>query len=81
MEETLVGKVTHFFGKASVAAIELTAPVAIGDTIIIRGPTTDFTQVIESMQVEHQNIDKAKAGEVIGLKVTGKARQGDLVYK
>ncbi len=81
MEEQVVGKVTHFFGKASVAAIGLTAPLSVGDTILIRGATTEFEQVINSMQIEKQDIEKAEAGQEIGVKVMDKARVGDLVYK
>lgn len=81
MEAREVGVVTHYFGKASVAAIELTAPVAMGDIIIFKGATTGFEQEIDSMQCEHQDISKAKAGQAIGVKVREKVRNGDLVYK
>ena len=56
-----VGRVTHFFSKISVAVVELKAPLAVGDHILIKGPTTDFEQVVESMQIEHQNIQRAEA--------------------
>ena len=80
-EQQVVGKVTHFFGKASVAAIGLTAPVSVGDTIVISGATTEFEQVISSMQIDRQDIEKAEAGQEIGVKVKDKARVGDMVYK
>ena len=70
-----VGRVTHFFAKISVAVIELTAPLAIGDTIAIKGPTTDFEQTIESMQIEHNNVQRAEAGQSIGLKVAQRVRE------
>lgn len=76
-----VGRVTHFFSKISVAVIELKAPLAVGDTIAIKGPTTDFEQAVESMQIEHQNVQKATAGQSIGLKVTQRVRETDVVYK
>ena len=76
-----VGRVTHFFSKISVAVIELTTSLAVGDTIIIKGPTTDFEQVVESMQIEHQNVQRAEAGQSIGLKVTQRVRETDIVYK
>lgn len=76
-----VGRVTHFFSKISVAVIELKAPLAVGDTIAIKGPTTDFEQAVESMQIEHQNVQKATAGQSIGLKVTQRVRETDIVYK
>jgi len=82
-EEKLVevGKVTHYFSKIGVAVVELKAPLAVGDRIIIRGPTTDFEQVVESMQIEHKNIEKAEAGQSIGLKVNQRVRERDIVYK
>lgn len=76
-----VGRVTHFFSKISVAVIELKAPLAVGDTIAIKGPTTDFEQAVESMQIEHQEVQKATAGQSIGLKVTQRVRETDIVYK
>ncbi|MEM0216839.1 MAG: U32 family peptidase C-terminal domain-containing protein [Candidatus Bathyarchaeia archaeon] len=76
-----VGKVTHYFSKIGVAVVELKAPLAVGDRIIIRGPTTDFEQVVESMQIEHKNIEKAEAGQSIGLKVNQRVRERDIVYK
>ena len=81
VEEQEVGKVTHYFGKVSVAGIELKAPLALGDTIVIRWATTEFEQEIDSMQIEQQQVEKAEAGEAIGIKVKEKARKGDVVYK
>ncbi|MDH7478035.1 MAG: translation elongation factor-like protein [Candidatus Bathyarchaeota archaeon] len=82
-EENLVevGRVTHFFSKISVAVIELKAPLAVGDTILIKGPTTDFEQTVESMQIEHKNVQRAEAGQSIGLKVMQRVREKDIVYK
>ena len=76
-----VGHITHFFSKISVAVIELKAPLAVGDTILIKGPTTDFEQVVESMQIEHENVQRAEAGQSIGLKVAERVREKDMVYK
>ena len=76
-----VGQVTHFFTKISVAIVELKAPLAVGDSILIKGPTTDFEQVVESMQIEHEDVERAGVGESIGLKVTGRVRERDTVYK
>jgi putative protease len=82
-EENLVevGHITHFFSKISVAVIELKAPLAVGDTILIKGPTTDFEQIVESMQIEHKNVQRADAGQSIGLKVAQRVREKDTVYK
>ena len=76
-----VGNVTHFFSKINVAVLELTAPLEVGDKILVKGPTTDFEQVVDSMQIEHKNIPKAKAGQSIGLKMVEHARERDVVYK
>jgi len=76
-----VGRVTHFFTKIGVAVVELKAPLAVGDRIIIKGPTTDFEQAVESMQIEHKNVEKAGAGQSIGLKLVQRAREKDIVYK
>lgn len=82
MEEKEVGRVTHYFTAIGVAAIELTADsLKVGDTIHIKGHTSDFTQNIESMQIEHDNVEEAKAGETIGLKVSEHARESDTVFK
>ena len=80
-EKKLIGKITHYFGKISVAVVELTDKVSVGDTISIEGPSTNFTQKIESMQIENKNIEKAKKGDSIGLKVKDRVREGDSVLK
>ena len=76
-----VGRVTHFYPKISVAIVELKAPLNIGDKILIRGATTNFEQTVESIQIEHKNIEKAEAGQIIGLKVKERVRENDKVYR
>lgn len=76
-----IGRITHFFTKISVAVIELTATLKVGDTIAIKGPTTDFEQVVESMQIEHKDVQRAEARQSIGLKVAQRVRERDMVYK
>jgi putative protease len=76
-----VGHITHFFSKISVAVVELTAPLTTGDHILVKGPATDFEQVIESMQIEHKNIQRAEAGQSIGLKTAQHVCERDIVYK
>ena len=76
-----VGKVTHYFTRISVAVVELKDRLSVGDRILIRGSTTNFEQVVESMQIEHKNITVAEAGQKIGLKVEQRVREGDRVYK
>ncbi len=80
-KEELVGKITHYFGKIEVGIIELNKKLNVGDTIHVKGGTTDFEQEIKSIQIEHEQIEKAKKGDVIGLKVKEKVREGDEVYK
>jgi len=82
-EEELVeiGRITHFFAKINVAVIELKAPLKVGDTIVIKGPTTDSQQVVDSMQIEHQNVQTALAGQSIGMKVPQRVRETDAVFK
>ena len=76
-----VGRITHFFPKAGVAVLELSATVNNGDKIVIRGSTTNVEQTIDSMEIEHEQITTAGAGQSIGLKVAGRVRENDVVYK
>jgi len=82
-EEELVevGRITHFFSKINVAVIELKAALNAGDTIAIKGPTTDFEQRVDSMQIEHKDVQRAEQGQSVGLKVTQRVRETDMVYK
>ena len=80
-EGKLIGKITHYFSKIGVAVIELSDTLKVGDTIRIAGGATDFTQAVDSMEVEHQKVQEAKKGESIGLKVNEKVREDYQVYK
>lgn len=80
-EKKLVGKITHYYGKLGVAVVELEDELSVGDEISIEGASTNIRQKVESMQIEHKNIEKAKAGDSIGLKVIDKVRENDQVYK
>ncbi|MFA6357302.1 MAG: hypothetical protein WCY09_01340 [Candidatus Omnitrophota bacterium] len=77
----LIGIVTHYFPHVQAAVIKLKAPLAMGETLKIKGHTTDFTQTITSMQMDRVNISKAKKGDEIGLQVSSRVRQDDKVYK
>ncbi|MDO8124000.1 MAG: translation elongation factor-like protein [Candidatus Hermodarchaeota archaeon] len=79
--KTPIGKVTNYYSKINVAVVELFAPLKKGDEIAIEGATTEFTQAVESMQIDRQDIDSAKAGQAIGLKVEERVRIGDTVYR
>jgi putative protease len=80
-EVVQVGHISHFFSKISVAIVELTAPLAVGDRILIKGPSTDFEQVVDSMQIEHNNIQRAEPGQSIGLRTAQHVKEKDMVYK
>ncbi len=83
MEEDIIeiGHITHFFPKISVAVVELTLPLAVGDRILVKGPTTDFQQTADSMQIDRKAIQRAEGGQSIGLKVAQLVRDKDVVYK
>jgi putative protease len=76
-----VGRIKHFFSKIGVAVVELRAPLAVGERILVKGPSTDFEQTVESIQIEHENIQRAEAGQSVGLKLAQRARESDAVYK
>lgn len=81
MPEEEIGRVSHYFNKIGVAAIELTGNLAVGDTIHVKGHTSDWTQVMDSMQIEHESVEKAGRGDSIGIKVPEHAHVHDVVYK
>ncbi|MFH1209609.1 MAG: translation elongation factor-like protein [archaeon] len=81
MEEKPVGKVISFFSKIGVAAIILEGNLKIGDKIHIKGHTTDFEQILKSMQIDRKDIKEGKKGQDVGIKVDDMVRPNDLVYK
>jgi len=81
MSEEVIGRVTDFFAKPVVAGIELTAVLKVEDKIHILGHTTDLEFVVDSMQINNVNVEQAKAGDLIGIKVSDRVRGGDIVYK
>jgi putative protease len=81
MEKKEIGRVSHYFGKPGVAAIVLTDSLKVGDKISIEGHTTALESVVESIQIEHETIEEAKAGDNIGVRVPDKVREHDVVYK
>jgi putative protease len=81
MGEKEVGTVENYFSKISVAVVRISGgEVAVGSNIAIRGTTTDVTQVVESIQVEHSSVESAGTGDLVGLKVSEKVRPNDKVY-
>ena len=81
MPEEVVGKVTDFFARPVVAGIELATTLKLGDKIHIKGHTTDMEFVVDSMQINNENVEQAKAGDDVGIKVSEQVRDGDKVYK
>jgi translation elongation factor EF-1alpha len=81
MAEERVGVVKDYFARIGVAGIDLEGVLRLGDTIHIKGHTTDLEQAVDSMQIEHDQVEEAKAGDAIGIKVGDRCRGGDVVYK
>ncbi len=81
MPEVEIGKVSDFFAHPVVAGIDLTATLKQGDRIHIIGHTTDLEMTVESMQIDNANVQEAKAGDSVGIKVSDRVRAGDTLYK
>uniref|UniRef100_A0A7V3PSB3 Translation elongation factor-like protein n=1 Tax=candidate division WOR-3 bacterium TaxID=2052148 RepID=A0A7V3PSB3_UNCW3 len=82
MAETKVGVITHYFGKIGVAVVKATdGPIAVGDTIHIKGHSTDHQQVVESLQIEHQPVSRIEIGQEAGMKVSARVHELDQVFK
>lgn len=81
MSGTQIGQITHYFDPINVAALILTEPLCVGDTIHILGHSTDFKQKVTSLQIEHQDVDEAKPGDDVGMKVIQKVHAHDKVFK
>jgi selenocysteine-specific translation elongation factor len=81
MPEEEVGKVSDFFARPVVAGIELTGKLKVGDKIHISGHTTDMEFIVDSMQINNVNVQEAKAGDSVGIKVADRVRRGDTIYK
>ena len=82
MAEVELGRVTHYFSKIGVAAIEITQDtLAVGDTIRVTGHTSDFTQTVDSMQIDGQSVDEVTVGQSVGIKMVEHAREHDTVHK
>ena len=80
MAEILIGTVSDFFARPMVAGLELSSPLKIGDTIHIKGHTTDITMTVDSMQIDNVNVTDANAGAAVGIKLPDRARKGDAVF-
>lgn len=81
MSEKEIGVISHYFDNINVAALDITdGKLSVGDTIHVKGHTSDFTTTVESMQIEHESVETAKKGDSIGIKVSEKAREHDKVF-
>lgn len=81
MAEEEIGRITHYFNKIGVAAIELTGNLTVGDTIHVKGHTSDWEQPVDSIQIEHESVESAGSGASVGIKVEGHAHEHDVVYR
>ena len=81
MAEVEIGKITHVFGKIGVGVIELSDTLNVGDAIKVKGHEREFDQSIASMQIDHDPVDSAGAGQSVGLKFDDEIKEGDMVYK
>lgn len=81
MAETRIGNITHYYGKISVAVIQLTGKIQIGDKVHFLGNSTDFYQDVTSLQIEHQSIEEASSGQEVAMKVDRRVRNGDKVFR
>lgn len=76
-----IGRVSHYYSHLSVAAVSLTAQLAVGERIHIRGHTTDLEQVVDSMEVDHEQVTAANPGDDVALKVSDHVREHDLIFR
>lgn len=76
-----IGDVSHYYTNIEVAVVELIERLKVGDEIRIKGATTEFTQLVESIQIEHERVTGAESGDSIGLLVRDRVRAGDQVFR
>ncbi len=79
--EREIGKVAHYFSHLNVAALDLDEPISVGDVVHVKGHTTDFTQTIESMQIGHTDVQVARPGDDVAIRVRDHVREHDKIYK
>ncbi len=80
-EGQALGRVEDYFAKVGVVALRLEKPLAVGDQVRVKGHTTDFTQPVKSIQIEHESVERARRGASVGIKVKKKCRRGDHLFK
>jgi hypothetical protein len=77
----LIGEITHYFSRAKAGVVKLKKPLAVNDTVYIKGHTTDLKQKISSLQIDNKPVDKAVKGKDVGFAAKKRLRSGDKVYK
>jgi len=80
MADKKVGQIVHFYDKISVGIVKLSSPVTQGNTLKFKGNSTDFEQTLTDMQLDHKDIEKAKKGQEVGIKVDAPVKEGDEVF-
>ena len=81
MAGTRIGTVTHYYGNINVAVVDLTATLQVGDVVHFLGRTTDFRQEVGSLQIEHDVVEQAEAGQEVAMQVASRVRKRDKVFK
>ena len=79
-EPKKVGVITHYYDKLGVGIIKLDSDIKIGDRLKFQGHKTDFEQEIGQLQFDHKDIEMGKKDQEVGIKLTDKVREGDIVY-
>ena len=79
--EKEIGKVTHYYNKAGVAVVKLSDKIALGDEIKFKRGDAEFTEKVGSMQIDHENVDSAKNGDEVAIKISQPTKEGTVVYK
>lgn len=77
----LVGKVSHYYSQIGVGIVKMEGTLKVGDQIKVKGYSTEFDQTIDSIQIDHKEVESADKGDIIGMKVNDKVREGDEVFK
>jgi len=77
----VLGKVTHYYDRIGVGVLELKSPLSVGERILLKRGKQEFTQIVESLHIDHESVPKAKKGEDVGLKLKESIKEGALVYR
>lgn len=81
MAEKEIGKVVHYFDKLGVAVVKLTGSISVGDAVKVKKGESEFTDIVESMQVEHEPVTSAQAGQEVAIKISQKTKEGAEIFR